>query len=158
MFTEEVTTVIMDPGSLSFRAGYSGEETPRTVCPSNVGEILIENNDSQFQQFNNNINININNINNTNNISNNNMNVMTNNNNNNSNNMIGSNNVMNMGENQPVTQVETKKKQYFVGDISLRCRRDNMDVNPSYKNGQIVNKEGFLEVINHIYDYMNTRS
>ena len=153
MFTEEAATVVVDPGSLSIRAGYSGEEAPRTVCPSNIGEILIENNESQFRQFNNNNNNNSNN-------NNNNMNTITtpiNNNNNNTNNNMINNNTMNMGENKQVNQVEVKKKKYFLGDISLRYRRDNMDVNPSYKNGQILNREGFLEVLTHIYDCMNTR-
>ncbi|EAR89738.2 actin (macronuclear) [Tetrahymena thermophila SB210] len=37
MFTEDITAIVVDPGSLSIRAGYSGEDTPRLVMPSQVG-------------------------------------------------------------------------------------------------------------------------
>lgn len=36
MFTEDITAIVVDPGSLSMRAGYSGEENPRIVCPSQI--------------------------------------------------------------------------------------------------------------------------
>ena len=34
MFTEDITAIVVDPGSLTIRAGYSGEDTPRMVMPS----------------------------------------------------------------------------------------------------------------------------
>lgn len=37
MFTEDITAIVVDPGSLSIRAGYSGEDAPRLVMPSQVG-------------------------------------------------------------------------------------------------------------------------
>lgn len=37
MFTEDITAIVVDPGSLTIRAGYSGEGTPRLVMSSQVG-------------------------------------------------------------------------------------------------------------------------
>lgn len=37
MFTEDITAIVVDPGSLTLRAGYSGEDAPRYVLPSQVG-------------------------------------------------------------------------------------------------------------------------
>lgn len=34
MFTEDITAIVVDPGSLNLRAGYSGEDNPRIVSPS----------------------------------------------------------------------------------------------------------------------------
>lgn len=48
------------------------------------------------------------------------------------------------------------KKRLVVGDMGVRCRRDFMDVKPSMQNGQIVNREGFVELISHIADEMNS--
>lgn len=39
MFTEDITSIVIDPGSLNVRSGYSGEDNPRMVCTSYVGEI-----------------------------------------------------------------------------------------------------------------------
>lgn len=39
MFTEDITAIVIDPGSLSIRAGYSGEDTPRLVMSSQVGQL-----------------------------------------------------------------------------------------------------------------------
>jgi len=37
MLTEDITSVVVDIGSLNARAGYSGEDTPRIVMSSRVG-------------------------------------------------------------------------------------------------------------------------
>lgn len=34
MFTEDITAIVVDIGSLTARAGYSGEDTPRVVMSS----------------------------------------------------------------------------------------------------------------------------
>lgn len=35
---------MIDPGSLTVRAGYSGEDNPKMVCTSYIGEMLEESN------------------------------------------------------------------------------------------------------------------
>ena len=37
MFTEDITAIVIDVGSLTVRAGYSGEDTPKIVMPSQLG-------------------------------------------------------------------------------------------------------------------------
>ena len=37
MFTEDITAIVIDVGSLTVRAGYSGEDTPKIVMPSQWG-------------------------------------------------------------------------------------------------------------------------
>ena len=39
MFTEDITSIVLDMGSLTLRGGYSGEDTPRLVMSSQVGMI-----------------------------------------------------------------------------------------------------------------------
>ena len=39
MFTEDITAIVLDPGHLTTRAGYSGEDTPKYWQTSFVGVI-----------------------------------------------------------------------------------------------------------------------
>jgi len=39
MFTEDITAIVIDTGSLSIRSGYSGEDTPHFVNSSLIGYI-----------------------------------------------------------------------------------------------------------------------
>ena len=48
MFTEEITSIVLDVGSLQLRGGYSGEDTPRVQIPSQVGVSKQQSED--FQQ------------------------------------------------------------------------------------------------------------
>ena len=36
---DDVSSVVVDVGSFNYRAGYSGEDTPRCVFPSQVGHV-----------------------------------------------------------------------------------------------------------------------
>ena len=38
MFTEDITAIVLDTGSLQFKSGYSGEDTPRVVMNSYYGQ------------------------------------------------------------------------------------------------------------------------
>lgn len=38
MFTEDITAIVLDTGSLQFKSGYSGEDTPRIVMNSYYGQ------------------------------------------------------------------------------------------------------------------------
>ena len=37
---DDVSSVVFDIGSYQVRAGYSGEDVPRSILPSNVGVVL----------------------------------------------------------------------------------------------------------------------
>ena len=39
MFTEDITAIIIDPGSTTIRSGYSGEDTPHFINSSFYGAI-----------------------------------------------------------------------------------------------------------------------
>lgn len=39
MYSDEITGIVLDIGSSTCRAGYSGEDTPKQVIPSAVGYI-----------------------------------------------------------------------------------------------------------------------
>ncbi|KRX08954.1 hypothetical protein PPERSA_08157 [Pseudocohnilembus persalinus] len=99
MFTEDITAIVVDPGSLNLRAGYSGEDNPRIVSPSQVGirEIIEQVENSEIQE-------------------------------------------------------EIKKKQYLAGDNALCSVKENMDVEHTYFQGKIVNEDGFVALLQHVYD------
>jgi actin-like protein 6A len=39
---DDVSSVVFDIGNFEMRAGYSGEDTPRSVIPSQVGVLVNE--------------------------------------------------------------------------------------------------------------------
>jgi actin-related protein len=39
MYSQDLSAVVLDVGSLSVKVGYAGEDTPRHVLPSYVGSL-----------------------------------------------------------------------------------------------------------------------
>lgn len=39
MYSQDLSVVVLDVGSLTTRAGWAGEDTPKFVCPSYVGKL-----------------------------------------------------------------------------------------------------------------------
>ena len=53
MFTEDITSIVIDPGSLYFKSGYSGEDTPRVLCSSKFGNPSCNNNNNNEMEIEN---------------------------------------------------------------------------------------------------------
>jgi actin-related protein len=40
MYSQDLSTAVIDMGSLTTRVGYAGEDTPKFVCPTFVGNVV----------------------------------------------------------------------------------------------------------------------
>lgn len=56
LYLDEVSAIILDPGSASVRAGFAGEDSPKSVIPASYGKFSAEGKDKYI--FGDNIHVN----------------------------------------------------------------------------------------------------
>eukprot|EP01095_Lingulamoeba_sp_RSL-Kostka_P007073 TRINITY_DN2233_c3_g1_i1.p1 TRINITY_DN2233_c3_g1~~TRINITY_DN2233_c3_g1_i1.p1 ORF type:complete len:443 (+),score=153.22 TRINITY_DN2233_c3_g1_i1:149-1477(+) len=122
---EEVGAIVCDLSSKYVKMGYSGEDSPRVVFPSNVG-VLDEH--SESIQGNGESSSNVED-----------MDIDSNNN--------------DVGSSSSSSSSQKRERKFYVGTESLAFRRDNMGIESPFKEGLVEDWDIFEQLVSHGLNY-----